>query len=538
MKLLISGIFAATGLAFAFGAPTEAAPKSRRAGTVLYSVKENASAEALRELDRLLSARGYKHDRELVAGKVHQARAKNAGTATEEELSAEFIATGAVAFAEPDYRIKVMLASNDPSYGLQWHHPKIGSAAAWDVTVGSSAVVTAVCDTGVQSDHPDLAANLILPGYNSVDGTTNSSPIHSHGTMVAGYMAAAGGNGIGVAGVAWNVKIIPVRITNSADTSAYLSDMSDCIRYAADRGAKVVNLSYGGANSSTIDTAARYLRDRGGLLFMAAGNSGLNISASYPDFTSFVLVGATTSADARANFSNYGTAIDVVAPGVSVYSTTTGSSYTSGSGTSFASPIAAGVGALLFSVNPGFTPAEVEQFLYTTAADLGTAGEDSVYGHGRVDAAAAVAKAAGFTQPEPTPTPTPTPSPSPSPTPTPSPSPSPTPTPTPTPSAVVSVSRIDMSLINGFYGDVRAKARVYVVNGSGQPVSGATVSGSWSGVVFGSSMSVTGSDGSVSLPSPKTYSYGTFTFRVTGVSAAGLSYDPTRNLETSDSIRR
>ncbi len=161
----------------------------------------------------------------------------------------------------------------------------------------------------------------------------------------------------------------------------------------------MVNLSYGGAYSSTIDSAAQYLRGKGGLLFMAAGNDGANgdtSSPSYPDFQSFIAVGATTSSDTKASWSNYGSYIDVVAPGVSVYSTRKGSGYGSGSGTSFASPIAGGVAALIYSVNPNFSPDQVEGFLSSTAVDLGDPGDDNVFGHGRVDAFEAVRKAKNF----------------------------------------------------------------------------------------------------------------------------------------------
>ena len=312
---------------------------------------------------------------------------------TEEEFCKLLIQTGAVEFAEPDYLIPPVYIPDDPNIGSQWFHTNINSYQAWDDIRGDQAVIAAVCDTGVLSTHPDLQQNMQLPGYNSVDGTTDSEPVHYHGTAVAGCISAIGDNGIGVAGVAWNVKILPIRITNQTDGWAYISDMVDGIQYAADHGARVINLSYGGGNSYSIDSAAQYARGKGALLFMSAGNDGTDISSSYPDFNSFVLIGATTSSDTRASWSNYGTAVDIVAPGVSIYTTSSSGSYGSYSGTSFSSPISAGLGALIFSVNQSLTPTQVENIIFSTCADIGDVGEDNVYGWGRIDAAKAVAKA-------------------------------------------------------------------------------------------------------------------------------------------------
>ena len=211
--------------------------------------------------------------------------------------------------------------------------------------------------------------------------------------MVSGCITALGNNAQGVAGVAFGVKVLPVRVSNQASGSAYLSDMANGVRWAADHGARVINLSYSGAQYATIDQAAQYARSKNSLLFMAAGNEGQNVSSSYPDYPSFVLVGATNSADARASFSNYGTAVDMVAPGETIATTTLSNGYANVSGTSFASPIACAAAALMLSANPNLTVAQLESSLMSACDDLGAIGDDAVFGKGRLNLLAAVRKA-------------------------------------------------------------------------------------------------------------------------------------------------
>lgn len=387
---LILSVFALTASCFA-----EVLEKNRREAHILYKIKSDASDEQKINAKEVLDQYGAETQRKLKHTDINLDKLKDKKAKTEEEICQELIATGAVEFAEPDYLEPPAVVPNDPSYGSQWFHPKINSPLAWDTVTGDPAVIVAVCDSGVEATHPDLADNLLLPGLNTVDGTTNTSPITNHGTSVAGCIGAIGNNAIGVSGVAWVIKILPVRISNLKSGSAYLSDMGEGITWAADQGAKVVNVSYGGADSYTIDSSAQYARDRGTLVFFAAGNDGAQVS--YPDFASFVCVGATNSSDARTSWSNYGTAIDIVAPGENIYTTTTGGAYRYASGTSFSSPISAGLGALIYSINPSFTPAEVESFIFSTCVDLGTAGDDIVYGNGRINSAAAVQKAANYT---------------------------------------------------------------------------------------------------------------------------------------------
>lgn len=388
LVVVLAGVFCCGN---SFAQEVKQDPPKRRAGEVLYQLKDGASAAEKEKLAGVAAKYGLKVSRKMAGGAVHQANAGVQGQATEEAICAELMATGAVKFAEPDYLFEPIATPNDPSYGSQWHHAKISSAGAWDVVTGSATLVVAVLDTGVDSTHPDLAANMLV-GYNSVDGSNVTSDVKGHGTATTGCVAAIGNNAAGVTGMIWDVNILPIRITNDPSGTAYMSNMVQGITYAADYGAKVANLSYGGCYSASVDSAAQYLRSKGGLLVMSAGNEN-TLQTTWPDYASFLIVGATDSADSKASFTNTGNMVDVVAPGVSILTTNNGGGYGYWSGTSFSSPITAGLAALIYAVNPQFTPAQVESFILNNCDDLGTAGEDVVFGRGRINAAKAVAAA-------------------------------------------------------------------------------------------------------------------------------------------------
>ena len=367
----------------------------RRPNTVLYQLKEGATASDQAAVNRILAAHNLQADKRLRDGKTLRVKAVKA-PATEETMAQRLMASGAVAWAEPDYEVQALATPNDPDYSQQWWLPDVHAPGAWDITTGRSNIIVAVCDTGVNTTHPDLAPHLLLPGYNTYLNNNYVEDTYGHGTMVAGCIGAIGNNGIGVAGMAWGIKILPIRITYADGVgSAYVSDMAEGLTYAADHGAKVINCSFSGFNSSAIESAAKYAHDKGALVCFAAGNSGVDMTVGYPDTTNIVVVGATTASDSLASWSNYGKPIDVVAPGVNILTTTMGGGYGSGSGTSFASPIVAGLAALVYSVNPNFSPNDVEQIIKLTCKDLGSAGDDNVYGNGLIQADASVALA-GF----------------------------------------------------------------------------------------------------------------------------------------------
>ena len=292
-------------------------------------------------------------------------------------------------YVELDMAVVPALAVTDPSYGSSWELPKIQAPTAWDSANGSGVTI-AILDTGIDSTHPDLAPNLV-PGWNVYDNNADTTDVNGHGTWVAGVAAMAANNAKGSAGVAWGAKIMPVRIADP-NAYAYWSTVAQGVYWAADHGARVVNISYNGVSgSSTVQSAAQYLRSKGGVVVVAAGNSGGLESIAGND--SLLSVAATDQNDVRASFSSYGAYVDLAAPGVSVYTTTVGGGYANASGTSFSSPVVAATAALMFSANSKLTPPDIDSILKSTALDLGTAGFDQYYGAGRVDAAKAVAVA-------------------------------------------------------------------------------------------------------------------------------------------------
>jgi len=291
-----------------------------------------------------------------------------------------------IEFAEPDYIIAPDAAPNDPYFTSQWHLTKIAASTAWDTTTGSSSVIVAILDTGVDGTHPDLVANLI-PGWNIYDNNSDTSDVYGHGTATAGTAAAAGNNGIGVAAVALNCPIMPVRISD-LNGYGYSSTISSGLTWAADHGARVANISYEVSGISAVASAAQYFQSKGGVVTVSSGNSGTVLSTA--DNPYVLTVSATDANDAIASWSNTGNLIDLAAPGVNVFTTSRGGGYGYWSGTSFSAPIVAGVAALVISANPNLSGAQVQDVLKQSADDLGTAGWDTRYGWGRVNAAAAV----------------------------------------------------------------------------------------------------------------------------------------------------
>lgn len=319
---------------------------------------------------------------------------------SEGQLAAMLMATGDYEFVEPNWTLYPAVEPNDSQYGSSWQHSRLQSEAAWNLTTGGNEVIVAICDSGVDTNHPDLQ-NLLIPGFNAASGQSQASggsveDVNGHGTFVSGCAAAQGNNGIGVVGVGWNFPIMPIRVSNNSDGTASAFAILDGARWAAENGAKIINASFSGGTSSSNQSTARYLKEQGALLFWAAGNDGSFIEPNRPDY---VIVGSTTSSDNRSGFSNFGPAVDVTAPGSSVRSTRIGGSYGNGSGTSYASPIAAGVGAMIFSVNEDFIPDDVQDILYNSVDDLGATGRDDNFGRGRVNTFKAVQNAMSYVRP-------------------------------------------------------------------------------------------------------------------------------------------
>lgn len=294
-------------------------------------------------------------------------------------------------FAELDYKVFPAVSANDPYAGSQWHLPITRTDAAWTTATGTGVTI-AILDSGVLPDHPDLQANLV-PGFNSYDGSTSTADVQGHGTAVAGVAGAALANGVGVAGVAGQALIMPIRITDASGT-AYYSSIAKGVIHAADNGVRVANCSYGYLfKNSSVQSAGNYLKSKGGLLVVSAGNNGTDEQAAAT--SAMITVSATDAYDMRTSWSSYGQMVSLAAPGAGIWTTRWDGGYYVANGTSFSSPLVAGVVALMMSSNPALSPAQIESLLFATATDLGAPGKDIHFGHGRVDAQAAVLAAAG-----------------------------------------------------------------------------------------------------------------------------------------------
>lgn len=331
-----------------------------------------------------------------------------------------------VEFVEPNYIFQTAVVPNDPSYPQTWGMPKINAPGAWDITTGSSNIVVADIDTGVDLNHPDLQGNLIS-GKNFVTPGAQPQDDHGHGTHAAGTIGAIGNNSVGIAGVDWSVHIMPLKVlgTDGRGTEAVISD---AIHYAADNGVRVINMSLtmnSVVEPQTLKEAVQYAVSKNVIVVAAAGNDGQDVSNYYPAaFPQVISVAATTQQDTRANFSNFGDKIVISAPGEGIYSTMwsgtqiapcLGQAYCSLSGTSMAAPHVSGLIALMLAKNSSLTPTQVVSFLTSTADDLGPFGRDPQFGYGRINAQKALQAVAGGSLP-PSPTTSPTGSPTTSPT--------------------------------------------------------------------------------------------------------------------------
>lgn len=350
-----------------------------------------------------------------------------------------------VKLAEPNYIVQPFAIPNDALYSQQWHYPAINLPAAWDITTGvrlSKDVIVAVADTGVFLDHPEFAGQLVS-GYDFIKDTKMSNDGNGidnnpddpgdddgwrgdswHGTHVAGTVAAKTNNNSGVAGVAWNAKIMPLRVLGIGGGTTY--DIVQSVLYAAglenDSGtvphqkADILNLSLGGYGySSFAQEAYTKAREAGVIIVAASGNENTS-RHSYPaSYDGVISVGATDRNNNRSWYSNYGTALDIAAPGgdtnkdldfnghvdgvlstlvtkVAGYRSATTEYY---DGTSMASPHVAGVLALMRAVHPTITPDQVDRLISSglITADLGDEGRDDLYGYGLIDAFKAVQEA-------------------------------------------------------------------------------------------------------------------------------------------------
>ncbi len=341
------------------------------------------------ELTKILSRHGGRSKRRMNKIRVHVV---DLPFGSDERTAVELLKRNPhIKSAEIDKLIAPDQVGNDTYYANAWHLPKIQAPMAWDSSLGTGVTI-AILDSGVDGTHPDLQGKLVA-GWNFYDGNGNTADVYGHGTKVAGAAAAASNNGAGVTGVAWNAKIMPIRISDTAGY-AFFSTIAEGIYWAADNGAKVVNVSYAVHGSTSVQSAGKYLQGKGGLLINSAGNSGA-VDNSLAN-SAMITVAATDTTDLKTSWSSFGNYVDVSAPGQGIWTTTRGGGYGAVNGTSFSSPITAGVVAMMMSANPNLKPSELENILKITAVDLGAAGTDQSFGAGRINAAAAVQRARGI----------------------------------------------------------------------------------------------------------------------------------------------
>lgn len=310
-----------------------------------------------------------------------------------------------IEFAERDGYAEATSVPNDPLLVNAWHLQKINAIDAWAVNRGGPSTIIAIVDSGIIGAHPDLAGK-VMPGFDFADNDSDPTDAGNHGTKVAGVAAAATDNSVGVAGAAWDCSILPVKVADSSLFYPY-SACAKGITYAADRGARIINMSFGGTSSSSaLQSAVDYAWGKDAILIAAAGNAG-STTPYYPAACrNVVAVSATNPDDTLRSTSSFGSFVDIAAPGSSIVSTTFEASdptrlYASSSGTSFASPIVAGVAALIASARTDLTNAQIVDVLLSTADDLGATGWDQYFGQGRVNAGRALAAVADAVVPPP-----------------------------------------------------------------------------------------------------------------------------------------
>ena len=271
-----------------------------------------------------------------------------------------------VRYAELDSVVHALRVPNDQLLPTQWSITKTHAEQAWDASTGSSQVLVAIVDTGVDFTQPDLRGKLVA-GYDYVNNDQDPSDDNGHGTAVAGVVAANTDNGIGVAGYCWACRLMPVKVLG-ADGTGFASGLAQGIVWATDHGARVINASLGSpVDDLTLTAAAQYAWLHGVLVVAAAGNES-SPTPDYPAVLPNVLsVSASDENDRLYGFSNSGA--DVAAPGENS-TTGLGSGYVSFLGTSSAAPVVSGIAALAFSLVPNATPAQVEQAIESSAVSI------------------------------------------------------------------------------------------------------------------------------------------------------------------------
>ena len=369
------------------GTLTLSSPAHAAEGDVLVRFKADTSAaerqQARRDAD-------VSHDQTLPVTGIQVVSPDPGVSAT--HVAGELDRNQAVLYAEVDRRRHATMVADDALFGSQWGLERINAPAAWEVTTGSPEVLVAIADSGVDLDHPDLAPNLVA-GWDFVERDAIPQDAWGHGTHVAGTVGARGNNHLGVAGVTWSSRLMPLRVLDERGRGR-VSDMVSAYAYAAEAGVRVVNMSFGGTGFSHAERDALSAADD--VLFVAgAGNSGDDDDRRpfYPcayDLANVACVTASDRADQLPAWANFGAeSVDLAAPGEGIESTTTGDLWGSRNGTSMAVPHVTGTAALMLAVEPRARPVDLVAALTGTASPAAAFAGRTVTG-GLLDAAAAV----------------------------------------------------------------------------------------------------------------------------------------------------
>ncbi len=396
----ISGAAAASGATLVPG-------QDYVANEILVKFKPGISKKIREQVHQRLGAL----NQEDTYGNYYQAIKIKEGTV--KQMVDLYLRHAVVEYAEPNYIYKAYFTPNDPAFAVQWHLTQIKVERAWDISTGEGVTV-AVLDSGVNSAGPDGFGGRLVAGYSAVNPLNPdfTEDNNGHGTHVAGTIAQQTNNAAGVAGIAYNASVMPVKVLNRMGRGT-TRQITDGIRWAADHGADVINMSLGGyGNSQALEDAVNYAFNRGVVLVAASGNEGATEVAYPAAYENCIAVGAIRYDEVVADYSNRGLALDIVAPGGDVAEDLNEDGYADGvlqetfrfsfagralgwwypfwQGTSMASAHVAGVAALIIAVNPGYTPDAVRDAISNTAKDLGAPGWDEVYGYGLLDAPAAL----------------------------------------------------------------------------------------------------------------------------------------------------
>jgi subtilisin family serine protease len=332
----------------------------------------------------------------------------NTGMSLEKAVNT-LLETGMMVYAEPKYLPKLLFTPNDPSTGLQYFLNKIQAYAAWDIEQGDTNVVIGIIDTGSDLDHPDLEPNLKYNYADPIDGIDNDGDgytdnfrgwdlgendndptvgINNHGSHVTGCAAAATNNSTGVASPGFNCKFLPVKIANATGA---LTEAYEGIAYAADAGCQIINCSWGGGGGGSFgqDVIEYATINMNSLVIAAAGND--NSSGNFfPSAYNYVLsVASTGNNDGKSSFSNYGSNVDICAPGSNIYTAMSNDTYGFMNGTSMACPVAAGAAAIILSQNPTYSALQVGEKLRITCDNIYSVPSNGIYlnqlGKGRIN---------------------------------------------------------------------------------------------------------------------------------------------------------